>query len=78
MKLKLATVTLGVIGFGALVGAALDVVRLAWEPEKGTSARYAVRKTYETEFSKIIYEFDSVVRVEAIEDGKVVASLHNS
>jgi len=78
MKLKLTTVTLGVIVLAAFVGAALDVVRLAWEPEKGTSARYAVRKTYETEFSKITYEFDSVVRVEAIEDGRVVLAIENS
>ena len=78
MKLKLTTVTLGVIVFAALAGAALDVVRLAWKPKKGTSAKYAVRKAYETEFSKITYEFNSVVRVEAIEDGKVVLAIDNS
>ena len=33
MKQKLTTVTLGVIVFAALVGAAPDVVRLAWEPK---------------------------------------------
>ena len=47
MKLKLTTVTLGVIVFAALALAALDVVRLAWAPKKGTSAKYAVRKTYD-------------------------------
>ena len=52
MKLKLTTVTLGVIVFAALVGAALDVVRLAWEPEKGTSARYAVQKLTKQSFQK--------------------------
>ncbi len=78
MKLKLTTVTLGVIVFAALAGAALDVVRLAWKPKKATSAKYAVRKTYETEFSEITYEFTSVVRVETIVDGKVVLSTENS
>ena len=78
MKLKLTTVTLVVIAFAALAGAALDVVRLAWKPKKGTSAKYAVRKTYETEFSEITYEFTSVVRVETIVDGKVVLAIENS
>ena len=78
MKLKLTTVTLAVIVFAALAGAALDVVKLAWKPEKGTSAKYAVRNSYETEFSKITYEFTSVVRVETIVDGKVVLSTENS
>ncbi len=78
MRLKLTTMTLGVIVFAGLAVAALDVVRLAWTPKKGTSAKYAVRKAYETEFSTITYEFNSVVSVEAIEDGKVVLAIDNS
>ncbi len=78
MRLKLTTVSLGVIVFAAIAFASLDVVRLAWTPKKGTTTKYTVRKAYETEFAEITYEFTSEVRLEAIEDGKVVLAIENS
>ena len=77
MKVRL-TVSLVVMVFSALAFASIDAIRLTWTPNKGTTAKYAVRKTYETDFSEITYEFTSEVHVETIGDGKVVLAIENS